>query len=217
MSCISVMAQVMQCCSKASPGRLCIQPQTRNAQLQSGNSRKLTTATLSALKDMAVANVLTVLPMLSGFLEIDESMWLCVLCQDVFFVRHQLFLNNSYKQMSLQQHKNAYLAKSLFVTNWSPEINECGLIDCKKRCGRWMPSVARDSNGRMLFDIPAPACDPKMLVIEWVQRHPGRWIVTCSRSCCFKTWRIMQVVKAAQRYEPQSDYGRVLLTSNSGI
>ena len=168
---------------------------------------------------MAVANVITVLPMLSDFLK-HKTMWLCVLCREVKKAVLQFF-DNSYKQMSLQQHKNAYLAKSLFVTNWSPETNECGLIDCKKRCGRWMPSVARDSNGRMIFDVPAPACDTKMLVIEWMQRHPRRWIVTCSESCCFKAWKIVQVVKAAQRYEPSalercSATPCVLLTSNSG-
>ena len=38
MSCISVMAQVMQCSSKASPGRLCIQPQTRNAPLYTSHT-----------------------------------------------------------------------------------------------------------------------------------------------------------------------------------
>ena len=161
---------------------------------------------------MAVANARTVLPMLSDFLEIDESMYLCVLCHEVKTAVRQWILSNSYKKMRVQQHENAFLAKSLFATDWSTQINQCGLLDCRKPCGRWMPSIRRNSNGRMIFDNPAPACDPKISVIDYMYAKQGRYIVTCSPSCCKKAWTMLQVIEAAQRYNGSRYYTAVLRT-----
>ena len=124
-----------------------------------------------------------------------------------------LLVSNDYSSMKLMQRENASLARSLFMTQWGPQNNQCGLLDCKKRCGDWMPSIDRGID--RVFIAPAPACDPPTPVVLYIEQHPGRLIVTCSLTCCRKAWSMLQVVQAAGSYKPSSKrryYKGVLLT-----
>ena len=160
---------------------------------------------------MPIMMDLTVMPLLLVFLDFDESMWLYVLCAEVQNVVRLSLMSNEYSLMRINQRHNAFRAMQLFTTRWCPQTNECGVLDCKKRCGPWIPSIRRGCH----FVAPVPACDPPTRVVWYIKKNPGRWIVTCSLTCCYKAWNMLQVVEAARSYKAPSKRCRkgVLLTT----
>ena len=164
-----------------------------------------------------VQGVRTALPLLSDFLEIDEFMQLSLLLWEMKDAARCCVLGNPYKNMLFQQYQNALLASSLFVTACDTLlVNRCGLLDCQKLCGLWLPSIPRDTNGRYLQIHPAPSSDPQILVAEYLERNPGRHIVTCSLTCCLKAWSMLRIVQAAHSYTSprRRQYAGVLYTTS---
>ena len=109
---------------------------------------------------------LTVMPLLLVFLDFDESMWLYVLCPEVQNVVRLSLISNEYSLMRINQRHNAFRAMQLFTTRWCPQTNECGVLDCKKRCGPWIPSIHRGCH----FVAPVPACDPPTRVVWYIKK-----------------------------------------------
>ena len=146
-------------------------------------------------------SVRIVLLMMSDVLEIHEFIALRALFQQMKDAVCRCVLGSPYVRMICQQYENAFLARRLFATDWSVHRNRCGLLDCQKPCGLWLPRPLRDAQGAMLWDHPAPASDPPSLVVTYMNDHRGPWLVTCSLSCCFKAWSLKQVVNAARRFK----------------
>ena len=119
------------------------------------------------------------MPALLAFLDFDESMWLCEVCSEVKMIARFVLTSNDFSLMRINARKNAIQAMQLFTTRWCPQTNKCGVLDCQRRCGLWMPGM-RDGGFRRQFvgcgGFPAPVCDPPILVESFIKKNPGPWI-----------------------------------------
>ena len=145
-------------------------------------------------------------PMVMDYLQISESVKLSFLNQEINSRVRIFFGGHPFDMIRALQFKNAFLAKSLVATDWRNNYNLCGLQDCRKPTGLWLPL-----NGGG-YQHPAPTYHPQRRVathMELVQNStvfmcdsigPCQFIVTCSLSCCLKAWNIRNVMHVADNY-----------------